>query len=75
MLQVFGDLVRCEDPPDFRYECRQFSGKLGMLLGSLNEIEQFLPNQIIQCVLQPEALSDAFGGFALVDPDFVKLNG
>jgi len=30
------------------------------LFGSLDEIEQLLPNEIIQCVLQPEVLSNAF---------------
>jgi hypothetical protein len=25
--------------------------------------------------VQPESLADAFGGLALVDPDFVELNG
>src|ERR1700690_1254596 len=49
--QIFVDLLRCKEPPDFRHECWQLAGKLGVLFRCLNEVEEFLSNQITQCVL------------------------
>ena len=49
--QIFVDLLHCKEPPDFRHECRQLAGKLGVLFRCLNEVEEFLSNQIAQCVL------------------------
>ena len=31
MPQVFANLIRGKDPPDFRYECRKLGGEPGML--------------------------------------------
>jgi hypothetical protein len=46
-----------------------------MLLRCLDEVEKFLTNQIVQGVLQPKVPTNTFGCLALVDPDFVELNG
>jgi hypothetical protein len=49
--------------------------RTGVLFGGHQEREEFFADQIVQGVFLPEALTDVFRRGALVDPDFMELDG
>ena len=56
MHHVVTDFVEAEHAFDFANKIRQFLSKFGILLGSLNEAQQFLSDQIFQRVANPEGI-------------------
>ena len=75
VIEILANLLGRKQLPDLSNKHRQLGRKLGMLLRCLDEVEKFLTNQIVQGALQPKVLTNTFGCLALVDPDFVELNG
>jgi hypothetical protein len=75
VIEILANLLGCEQLPDRSDKHRQLGSKLGMLFRCLDEVEKFVTNQIVQGALQPKVPTNTFGCLALVDPDFVELNG
>src|SRR5665213_1956793 len=75
VIEIVVDLLGYKHPSDFIDEGRHLGSEQGIALGRVQEGEEFLADQIVQCVIKAEPLADSFGCCALVDPDFVELYG
>ena len=64
MHHVVTDFVEAEHAFDFANKIGQFMSKFRILLSSLNEAQQFLPDQIFQRVANPEEIYYAPRGLA-----------
>jgi hypothetical protein len=58
----------------FDDERRRLRGEQRIVLRRHQEGKELFADQIIQCVLQPEAGADVFRRGTLVDPDLVELD-
>src|SRR5206468_2288410 len=71
VVEILLDLGLSEDPADLRYKGWQLRGPLGILVGYLDEVEELVPNQVVQGCLQPKTLAEALTRRASFNPHFV----
>jgi hypothetical protein len=73
MNGVIADFGEAEDAFNLDDESRQFLGKLGVVCGSVNTVQQLFAHQLFQRVAKSETLLYALCGFALGDPSPMKF--
>jgi hypothetical protein len=73
-FEVFGQLVRLEDRFDLGGKRRYFRSKLGVVLRRFEEVEEFLADEVSECIRHAEFVFDPTGCFALFDPDFAGVH-
>src|SRR5215472_11136416 len=71
---IAAEFIGVENLPHRCLKVRELSGKIRILICGLRKVDQFLPDQIIQSVLDAEALANCACGFALLLPDLVKIH-
>jgi hypothetical protein len=71
-LQVVGQLPRLEDLLDLGDECRDLGPEVGVGLGSFQEVQELLADEVLQRLLRAEFVLDALSSFALFDPNLVE---
>jgi len=73
-VEVPPDLPGLEDLLDLLDEPRQLGGELRVPIGGLEEVQERLPDQVADRLVQTKPLPDVPRGLALVDSDLVELH-
>src|ERR1035437_10250113 len=72
--QIAGEFIWVEDTPHRCLKAWEFGSKLWATVRLPSEVQQFLVDEIIQCALNTEPLTNRAGCLALLLPDLVELH-